>query len=60
MGLHNLMSIYPSIPQNANKDFFEIFEPIEDWELECKCKVVDGEPEICESCKVYFEGVQNE
>ena len=52
------MSIYPAIPKYATKDFFETFEPLEDWELECKCKFVDGELEICESCKVYFENVQ--
>jgi hypothetical protein len=32
-----------------------MFEPIEEWELECKCKIIDGEPELCESCKQFIE-----
>ena len=60
IGVHRIMSIYPSLPVNATKDYFEMVEPIEAWELECKCKVVDGEPEICQSCKHYFERKQND
>ncbi len=50
------MSLYPSLPVNATKDFFEMVEPIEAWELECRCKFVDGELEECESCKLYLDG----
>jgi hypothetical protein len=57
MGLDYTMSrfIYPKLPDHATKDFLEMVEPIEVWELECKCKYIEGELEICESCKVYFD-----
>ena len=49
------MSIYPNVPAHATKDFYEMFEPVEYWEVECKCKFVEGEIETCESCKQNFE-----
>ena len=58
IGVHGIMSIYPSLPANATKDYFEMVEPIEAWELECKCKFIDGELEECESCKQYIESKQ--
>ena len=54
MGLIDAM-IYPNIPKHAHKEFFEWAEPIEEWELYCTCKLVDGELEECESCKLFFE-----
>ncbi len=52
------MSLYPSVPRNPLPEFYEMFEPIETWELECRCKFIDGELEECESCKQYFETKQ--
>jgi Zn-finger protein len=52
------MSIYPSIPEHATKDWFEMFEPVDPREIYCTCKHIDGKLEECESCKLYHRSGQ--
>ena len=46
--------IYPTLPDNPPPDFYELYEALEWWELECTCKPGLAN-EICPSCKRYFE-----
>ena len=57
--------IYPSLPANTTKDFYEMIEPLDVIELECECDEIrenwkyadwyaySESVEMCQSCKQY-------
>ena len=51
-----MTKIYPHIPANATKDFYEMYEPLDLVEINCTCK--PPFEEMCDSCKRYYAIVQ--
>ena len=58
MGLDYTMSryFYPTLPDYATKDYYEMIDPLDLVEMNCRCNHDDdGKLIECDSCKQYFE-----